>query len=162
MDVQTIRRAVYDLFRFNPKDFYVQGTLTGYNVSARPVAQAAETAVCYFRIFDATSDLGEPKVGVTWGKVNERQPTGFRYNGKVDPLFVVTTGTSYIYAKATLDVSTLLWTNVEVIESEVLLPNTTTVGYALLGVVESAAGRITGITNVCENVTISICDLATE
>jgi len=160
MDVQTLRRALFDLIKFNPKDFFVQGTLTGYNVSARPVAREADP-VCYFRIYDRTVEAGAPKAGVTWGKINERQPTGFTYAGKVDA-FDLGTGTKYIYAKATLDVATLLWTQTEVVASDTLRDNTTTIGYALLGVVETAAGRITGITSVCENVTISICDLATE
>lgn len=32
MDAQTLRRALADLFKFNPKDFFVRGTPTGYLV----------------------------------------------------------------------------------------------------------------------------------
>lgn len=33
MDAQALRRVLYDLFKFNPKDFLVQGSGTGFMVS---------------------------------------------------------------------------------------------------------------------------------
>lgn len=52
MDAQTLRRVLHDFFKFNPKDFYVKGSGTGYQVSAIRRSSNALTSAL--------------KVGFTW------------------------------------------------------------------------------------------------
>jgi len=162
MDAQTLRRVLWDLIRFNPKDFTVQGTPTGYNVSARNNARP-EDPVCYLGLFDSTETPGSPQIGVRWGKINGRQPIGFNSRGKTASIPISTTP-SYIYAYATLDTNTMLWVDAGVIVDPLPdKPNTATTGYELLGVVELNGTRIQApIAFTCGHVTIDICDLSLE
>lgn len=161
MDAQTLRRLLWDFIKFNPKDFTVQGSLTGFNVSARP-ARTAEPD-CILGLYNRSDSPGEYKIGVRWGKINGRQPSGFNSRGKIDALSIVTTP-SYIYAEATLNPVTLLWTSTRVIvDISPFKQNTAILGYELLGVVEIENERIKSpIVCSCGHVVINICDLALE
>lgn len=60
MDVQTLRRALYDLFKFSPKDFTVNGSGTGYLVGInRRSSSASVVAIHYgFEWFPAPAQDG--------------------------------------------------------------------------------------------------------
>lgn len=78
MDAQTLRRALADFFKFNPKDFFVQGCGTGFLVSAA-VKKGGSAAPPVYCPFDVAIRAGETegaliaKVGV--GSVNQILPT---------------------------------------------------------------------------------------
>ena len=160
MDAQTIRRAVYDLFKFNTKDFIVQGSPTGYQVSAvRHSSGAAGGAdPCYFEVTDASTPMGLA-LRVSWGVMNGGvpgsafTPQGSTYSPEIE--------NGYVFAKVTFDISgTGFVTTREIAFSESPLNNTPTIGYELLAtfVLSGAGTRYTVATN-CGNVDISPCDL---
>lgn len=62
MDAQQLRKALYDFFKFNPRDFFVKGSLTGFNVELANsnVAQKPDEYLppwgCYVKEYDASTE----------------------------------------------------------------------------------------------------------
>jgi len=55
MDASTIRRALYDFFRFNPKDFIVSASGVGYMISAARPRQASLRYAFYSQYADSAT-----------------------------------------------------------------------------------------------------------
>lgn len=73
MDAQTIRRALSDFFRFNPKDFFIQGSPTGFLVSLRAHAAAAASVVRGFTCSNASDEDGI-KIRVSYSTLDGLAP----------------------------------------------------------------------------------------
>lgn len=54
MDAQQLRRALYDFFKFNPADFIVQASLTGFHIRANTRRQPTPT---FTHTLDGTETL---------------------------------------------------------------------------------------------------------
>lgn len=137
MDAQTLRRALYDFFKFNPKDFYVQASGSGYLVSG--VKKAATTgAVTPPRglEFSVVTVDDVDTLGVYVGTINGVMPTDMFAGGI--PLktydFPADADTGYIFAKATFLESEWQWTSSDIyLQEDPTIDNTDTVAYLLMG-----------------------------
>lgn len=89
MDVQTIRRAIRDFVRFNPKHFFVQASATGFLISLTNSPGTPLGQLQLFKIDNST-------IGITAGQV-----AGLPYDGT---LTLSVAGDGSIYAQ--VDVST--------------------------------------------------------
>lgn len=81
LDAQTLRRVLHDMFRFNPKDFRVQGSPTGFlvNLNSRSsnIADSVKPAFGWY-VAPVTDDAPDPK------NLNIKLRKG-RINGSVTP-----------------------------------------------------------------------------
>lgn len=94
MDAQTLRRALADFFKFDPKYFFVKATATGFLVSPAPRALPVIESFP-FRLIDATKKIDgvlTPRIRVVYGTVNGIDPDGMSVGD--DPLYIVTLDTT--------------------------------------------------------------------
>lgn len=81
MDVQSLRRVLHDFFRFNPKDFFVQASATGFLVSIVRTSGGGNTNSLPFQVYngknkDTTqSSAGYVKVSLNSNLLNTADPT---------------------------------------------------------------------------------------
>lgn len=102
MDAQVLRRALHDFFRFNPKDFYVRASPTGFLVGLHPVTGIADT-IQPFQLIDASNTEGT-KVRVVESTLIGQAPDGFSPSD--DPPYTLSVSNNdIVYAGVTLDVS---------------------------------------------------------
>lgn len=113
MDAGEIRRALYDFFRFNPKDFIVQGSGTGFLVRlAKQSAGAA--ALLPLQPYEASSG-GTAKVGITVGTFGDNAVAttgasvpvidGTRIDEDPAPLLTLGKDDKLIYLQVDVDVN---------------------------------------------------------
>lgn len=115
---------------------------------------------CPLEVEDASTDSDGLQVSVSWGLIQGRQPEGFSAGG--DPEFKSpVSGTGYVYASCTFDLTTLQPTAAEIfISDNPFLPNTTTTTYRLLGsFTPDTDGTKLIVTSSCGDVDFSVCDL---
>jgi hypothetical protein len=94
MDAQTLRRFLYDFFKFNPKYFSTQACGTGYLVT--PISQKSPTDLFPFKLLDASTADGH-KIRVVYGLVGGAAPDGMS-PGDVPPYTIDVTGpTGFVY-----------------------------------------------------------------
>lgn len=95
MDAPTIRRLLADFFRFSPKDFNVQGSLTGFMVGLNP--QRVPSSLLRLQTVVASSN--PPMYGVYYGELNGEAPEGFDPSN--NPLFKkeTTNGHTFVFLK---------------------------------------------------------------
>lgn len=116
-------------------------------------------ALCPLKVYDSSTTEAK-KIGVKWGTICGRQPTGFTAGGLPDFFITSVPGSSgYVYAKATANLTTLQWSSAEVVASETVLTNTSSIGYQLIATYASTATGLNVASN-CGNVVIDICELA--
>lgn len=104
MDAQTLRRILYDFFRFNQRDFTVQASATGFHISATPAKQVAEHPLhC-----GNASAGGTPKIRVIWGTIGG-VPADEMSPGD-SPMAIATVGGSdaYLYANCVVDAGNIV------------------------------------------------------
>lgn len=140
MDAQTLRRALADFFKFDPKYFFVKGSGTGFLVSLVPLRASASTAEkCPF---DFTVNSVAGTIQLHPGAVNQLMPSNM--------LDAHTLGTGVNYVKLDCDTNGKQVNAVEiVVDSTPSAPPVATMGAAppnfkvLLGVVVESAGVYT-------------------
>ena len=81
MDAQTIRRAISDLFRFNPKQFTVRASATGFLVSFLGNASGSSTTTSAPTVSSLSVSTG-PRIGGTAVTI-----TGTNFTGAIAVLF---------------------------------------------------------------------------
>jgi len=118
-----------------------------------------EESVCELRMRSASDESGY-KVTFDWGRVANRQPTGFNTRGKIVPLDVADDGQRHcFYAKCTVDPVTLNWTEVEIVEAAWDVLPTATVAYYLIGSAEVIEKVLTLTPPTCGPIYPNLCDL---
>lgn len=106
LDAQTIRRAVFDLFRFNPKDFFVQGSHTGFLVSiAKQSSQAVNNDFPFKLVDQSNSDDGfQLKVILdSWLNGSYNPDDKLTITGLDAPFAISGDVDQFIYIEATFD-----------------------------------------------------------
>lgn len=160
MDAQTLRRALADFFRFNPKDFFVQGSGTGLLVSAVRRSASAVSEPCELKAIDA-SEGSSLKVSVLWGRINGRTPDNFNSEGLITAFDI--SETCYLYAKATINTA-MQWVSSEVVQlTDPDEPNTSTTAFRIIAAITFVPGSPdTIIVNpTCGPVDFDVCELDT-
>jgi hypothetical protein len=131
---------------------------SGFSYSATKQTTTTRRDACPLQCYGTRSEEDEPLIGVTWGTICGRQPTGFSASSLYT--FEPAHSTGYIYAKATASLETLQWTSAEIVDNDDAFPsNTDTEAYQLIGsyVVEDGA---LSVESTCGNVSFGFCDLA--
>jgi hypothetical protein len=136
-----------------------------YNVLAKDAGEepvpTSTAALCELEVFNATNPESPEtiEIGVRWGRVNRRVPTGLTTS--VAKVFHSVSLPTFIYAKVTFSSTTFLPTDIALIEDDTVLDNTATIGYAVLASVFMSGDEVV-IGGGCGPVEISYCDLALE
>lgn len=122
-------------------------------------ADAPYPPPCELEMFDASTESGH-FVGWSWGRIANRQPTGFNTQGMIEPLPVADDGEyHYFYGKCTVDPVTLNCTEGEIVEAAVDVANTATVVYYLRGTAKVVDDALTLSPPICGPVVLNLCDL---
>lgn len=110
MDAQTLRRALTDFIRFNPKDFVVRGSPTGFMVGLAKITASGGATVLPFpwkiSIKIPATHGGMATASVYPGTLSQLLPTNIfsAINlGTTDPTTGALTGTYYITVNAVTD-----------------------------------------------------------
>lgn len=123
IDAQTLRRALHDFFKFNPKDFLVKGSGTGFLVSALRRVSSATTINKYgFRWFPAEHlDTPNPlAIQFDEGVIN-----GSIVPDNMGSTFILPDNkTSYFIGTANVDTAAVV-TSVDLSITETLFPDPT-------------------------------------
>lgn len=158
LDAATLRRALGDLFKFDPKDFFVQAAGTGFLVrSARP---NTPPPFCDFKLSNA-SDGETLKIRLGWGRVNGGQPIEFDGVLYIDQTIEENT---YIFVYATYDQVTAQWSDRHILFSDTAeVENTSTEAYSQIGaaVIDEDTGALS-ITGTCGEIFLDPCTLLIE
>ncbi len=119
--------------------------------------QGAANTQCELLPFAFDADY----IGVAWGRIAGRQPTGFHTGGL--PVFKIGAvgDDGYIYASATASLETLQWTSAEIVATPDVKTNTTTKAYRLIGSYTRGLDPSNPIMvqGTCGPVEFDICDL---
>jgi len=111
MDAQTLRRALYDFFKFNPADFIVQASMTGFHIRANK-QRVGSSSLLPLQPYNA-SELDVPKIGVTMGTFGDNSvatpgasvPTidGTRIDESPAPLLTLSASDVLLYLQVDVD-----------------------------------------------------------
>lgn len=118
------------------------------------------SAACQLGAYDATVPNGSPTLGVTWGTIQSRQPSGFSAGG-VPAFTLPVSGTGFIYATCTFDLTTFQPTAAQVQTSgNGFQANTSTTLYQMIGSYSVAVdGKSVSVARSCGNVSFDPCNL---
>jgi hypothetical protein len=122
---------------------------------------SSASSVCNLFCYDASSG-GMAQVAITWGSIQGQQPTGMPAGG---PMKIPVSGTFYIFAHATFDMSQpdLPATSVGLSLGAESQANTSSTAYQILGsgtVTYDAHGNAsTNVSGQCGNVSFNPCSL---
>lgn len=131
---------------------------SGFSYSATKQATTTRRENCHLQCYGTRTAEDEPLIGVTWGTICGRQPTGFSASSIYT--FEPAHSTGYIYAKATASLETLQWTSADIVDSDdAFLGNTATEAHQLLASYTVDAG-VVSIQSTCGNVEFDYCDLS--
>lgn len=150
MDVPTLRRLLYDFFKFNTKDFLVQATNTGYSVSAIKGTGGQQGPKLFELIKAKSDDEGSPRVRVVESTLAGGLPDGFEPGDKPPYLLNVSDGDS-IWGVISVDVTGELPGDVlsRALEAGATMPDDDIYGgiyYVKIGTVAiSDAGKVTPV-----------------
>jgi len=133
MDAQTLRRALADFFRFNPKDFRVQGSLTGFLVSLNGRTGAGASPAIPWELIKVDNETIRVRYGTVTTPDGTFTPAGFSPGD--DPVFeIAVTGDGVISFYMTVDNTTGEFTAISNPVDDTALPvNTDTEKYLQLG-----------------------------
>lgn len=112
MDAQTLRRALYDFYKFSPADFIVQASLTGFQVRLARRSSGSGATLLPLQPYNA-SELDVPKIGVTMGTFGDNSvatpgasvPTidGTRIDESPAPLLTLSASDVLLYLQVDVD-----------------------------------------------------------
>jgi len=152
MDAQTIRRALRDFFKFDPKDFSVRACATGFLVSSNARRSTVAARLSFFQLVDATERVGlavTRKVRVVASTIDGELPAGM--NALDNPIYALeVSGEGVVWAGVSFDKTTGERTSPFFDSGEEIPADTDSLKHLLIGgfAVPVADGEAIAVNNV--------------